>query len=375
MPVRARVVVFGGTGHFGSRISRRLARKPGLDIVVTSRSLASAQTLATEIRRDQPAARVTAAQLDQDGPDLQRQLAELEATLVIHTAGPYQAQDYRVAEACIACGCHYVDLADGRGFVAGFERLDERARQAGITLVTGASTLPGVSGAVVDEYRDRFDQIREVAISIAPAHRTPRGMGTIEAVLSYCGTPFLTWAGGAWRTVHGWQDLRMQRYRALGRRLSGACDVPDLALFPDYIPGVQTVSFHAALEAPWEQLGLWSMAWLSRWGIVRDWTGFAGTFSRLSQRLMRFGSERGGMHVRLAGTDRLGQAQRIDWHLIAEDNHGPEIPCTPAIVTALRIIERGLVAPGAHPCLGLFGVKDLMNELRDFQVRIEQRAD
>ena len=320
---------------------------------------------------NEPAATVSAAALDQDSPSLSADLARLDASVIIHTAGPYQDQDYRVAEACIAAGCHYIDLADGRDFVAEFDRLDASAKRAGVILVSGASTLPGLSSAVVDEFRGGFSQIEQVATSIAPAHKTPRGAGTARAVLSYCGVPFETWACGEWRTVYGWQDLTVQRYPALGRRLSGACDVPDLALFPAYIPGLRTASFHAALEAPWEQMGLWLMAWLKRWRIVRSWTPYVSTFSAISDRLLRFGSDRGGMHMHLSGVDAGGQPRCVDWYLVAEENHGPEIPCTPAIVVALKIIGEQLVAPGARACLGLFSVAEFMDELADFRVTID----
>jgi saccharopine dehydrogenase-like NADP-dependent oxidoreductase len=368
MQEHSRVVVFGGTGHFGARICRRLAKLPDLDLTVTSRSAVKAKELAANIRNEGGVADVASAAVDQEAEDLVDQLRTLSPAVVIHTAGPYQGQDYRVAEACIAAGCHYVDLADGRQFVAGFNVLDAAAKDAGVVLISGASTLPGVSSSVIDKLRGRFQSVERVETSIAPAHQTPRGLGTVRAVLSYCGAPFNTWRDGEWRTVHGWQDLRWQRYPSLGRRLSGACDVPDLALFPDYVPGVKTVSFHAALEAPWEQLGLWAMAWLARVGLVRDWARFARRFSVISERLIRCGSIRGGMHIRIQGTDVDGKAQTCDWHLVAEQNHGPEIPCTPAIVIAKKMLEGELLEPGAYPCLGLFTVEEFMQELSGFDV-------
>ena len=367
MQGKPKVVVFGGTGHFGARICRRLARQEGLDLIVTSRSAERANQLATELQAQ--TAVVSGAAIDQDSPDLADQLQKLNPFVVIHTAGPYQGQDYRVAQACIDSACHYVDLADGRHFVAGFDSLDAAAKDAGVLLISGASTLPGVSSAVVDEFRGRFERIDDIEISIAPAHQTPRGIGTVRAVLSYCGAPFNTWRDGQWHTVHGWQDLRMQRYPALGRRLSGTCDVPDLALFPDYVPGVGTVSFHAALEAPWEQLGLWFMAWVTRAGLVRDWTRFASSFSAMSERLIRLGSTSGGMRITLRGTAADGLQPVIHWDLIAEQNHGPEIPCTPAIIITRKMLRGELTEPGAHACLGLFTLAELSNELSSFDVR------
>jgi hypothetical protein len=230
-----------------------------------------------------------------------------------------------------------------------------------------------VSSAVVDDLRDRFSQIDSIATSIAPAHQTPRGLGTVRAVLSYCGAPFKTWQDGEWRTVHGWQDLRMQHYPALGRRLSGACDVPDLALFPQYVPGVRNVSFHAALEAPWEQLALWAMAWLTRAGLVGDWVRFGPTFSSMSDKLIRLGSQRGGMRITLRGTGIDGAPLVHHWDLLAEQNHGPEIPCTPAIVISKKLLRGDFAQPGAYACLGLFTTAEFMAELADFEVTSETR--
>jgi saccharopine dehydrogenase-like NADP-dependent oxidoreductase len=366
-----RVVVLGGTGQFGARICRRLADDPGIDLVVTSRSADRAARLVDDLGTR--SASVESAAIDQDVDDMPRRLKALDADIVIHTAGPYQGRDYSAARACIEAGCHYIDLADGRAFVEDFGSLDSAAKQAGVTLVSGVSTLPAVSSAVLNEYRRRFSHIDSIEIVIAPAHQTPRGSGTVAAVLGYCGEPFRMLRHGEWSTVHGWQDLRLQRSREFGTRLSGVCDVPDLGLFPDYVDGVRTVSFHAALEAPWEQLALWCMSSLRRIGLVDDWARHAGKFSRMSERLISLGSVRGGMRIRLRGADNDGRSQSLDWILAAGSNHGPEIPCTPAIVLTKKFIRGELAQPGARACLGLFSIDELMAELAEFDVRVTER--
>jgi saccharopine dehydrogenase-like NADP-dependent oxidoreductase len=60
------------------------------------------------------------ATLDIDDPRFGDALRALGPALVIHCAGPFQNQDYRVALAALSCGAHYIDLADGREFVTGF---------------------------------------------------------------------------------------------------------------------------------------------------------------------------------------------------------------------------------------------------------------
>jgi hypothetical protein len=216
--------------------------------------------------------------------------------------------------------------------------------------------------------RSEFATIQTIETSIAPAHQTPRGPGTVAAVLSYCGTPFPVFVDGHWTTMHGWQNLRRFRYPQVGSRIGAACDVPDLALLPDYVDDVRTVTFHAALEAPWEQLALWTMAWFTRAGLVGNWDPFVPTFRKISQRMLGLGSQSGGMQVTVAGQDLQGRDRTATWNLVAHQNHGPEIPCGPALILARQLLSDHMQVRGAHACLGLFTLDDLEAEMRDFDV-------
>jgi hypothetical protein len=178
-----KVVVLGGYGNFGARISRALAGDAAVDLVVAGRDLARARAFAVPLGAG-------AAALDTTHAGLADQLASLGAQLVIHTAGPFQGQDYAVARAAVAAACHYIDLADGRRFVCDFApALDRLFRHAKRSAVTGASTVPALSSAVVDALRPRFARLDAIDFCIAPAQQAPRGPATIAGVLSYCGAP------------------------------------------------------------------------------------------------------------------------------------------------------------------------------------------
>jgi len=317
------------------------------------------------------AANVEAASLDQLSPSFETDLLSLRPDIVLHTAGPYQDQDYRVARACIDCGSHYVDLADGRKFVDGITELEQAALGRRVLVVSGASTLPGLSSAVIDHFKEEFARLKSIEISIAPAHQTPRGSGTIAAVLSYCGRPFQVLEKGNWVTRYGWQNFKWKKYPLLGRRLSAACDVPDLSLLPGYVPESETVTFHAALEAWWEQAGLWLMAWMTRVGLVRNWAGLTGSFQSLSDRLVKFGSDTGGMHMRLTGIDQNKKMKKIDWYLTARKNHGPEIPVSPALVLVRKLARKDIELRGAFPCLGLVNLPEFMEEVSNLDISWE----
>ena len=247
-----RVVVLGGAGNFGARIVRALKDDAGLEVIATSRrgvAVPGAQSVAT-------------ASVNIDSLDFDAQLQGLSPAIVVHTVGPFQGQDYRVARAALACGAHYVDLADGREFVAGFRHaLDDLARRAGRAAISGASTLPALSSAVVDELNRGIETPQSIEIAIAPGQRAPRGVATLQAVFSYLGKPVRIWENGRWIERTGWMDLRSVPL-AFGNRWGAACDVPDLALFPERYASVRTVRFHAALEFRAQHLVLWCLAGL-----------------------------------------------------------------------------------------------------------------
>jgi hypothetical protein len=371
MDVKLRnVVVIGGTGNFGARICRRLVNEPGIRLYIAGRSQAPIDQLVSELNRLAPHASVSGAVLDHRSDAFERDLEALQPSVVLQTAGPFQGQDYRVAKACVACKSHYVDLADGRSFVDGFQgALHAAAQEAEVLLVTGASTLPGLSSAVIQEVARGWQSIDKLDIAIAPARQTPRGLSTIGAVLSYCGKPFDVWLDGCWQRRYGWQCLKLQRYSGLGLRLSAVCDVPDLALFPQRMPTLSSMVFRAALESKLEHLALWFFAGLARLGVVRDWGRFAASFQSLNRWSQRLGGDVGGMRVEIEGRDRDGVLRRCQWNLVAGRNQGPEIPVSPALVLTRKLLRGELSLHGAHPCIELMSLEDFATEVAQLDIR------
>jgi len=295
-------------------------------------------------------------------------MAESAAAIVLHTAGPFQDQDYAVAETAIAQGRHYLDLADGRAFVAGFASLDAAARRAGVLAVSGASSVPGLSAAAIERLARGLAAVETIAIGITPGNRAPRGLALIETILGYSGQPFRWWRNGAWQTVHGWQNLTRRRVAGLGHRWFSACDVPDLEIFPARYPGVRSVTFHAGLELSALHLGLWGLTWPVRWGWVASLAPLAGRLTWLARRFEPFGGDRGGMFVELGGRDDSGRARRARWTLVARSGHGPRVPVTPAVLLAGRLARGEIERRGATACLDLFTLDEAATALADLDI-------
>ena len=173
--------------------------------------------------------------------------------LVVDAAGPFQEIDYRLPEACIAAGGHYLDLADGRDFVCGIGALDDAARAAGVVVISGASSLPALSAAVCDRLAAGLDRVSAIDAALSAGNRVAGGVSVTRAMLSYAGKPVRCGAarpGGrasAGRRSAG-SSFAFPARRPLRRRVA-ICDVPDLALLPDRYPGRPAARFRAGNRA------------------------------------------------------------------------------------------------------------------------------
>ena len=368
--MRYRILVLGGYGTFGTRISRELAKDKGIHVIISGRDRVRAEGLARSIRRDTPESEVQAVTCDIDDPSFPQELRTLRANAVVNTCGPFQQRDYRAAEACIRAGIHYIDLADARDYVTGFTTLDALAQQQAVVAITGASTVPALAAAVIDELVIGLTPL-SIDYGINPGNQTPRGLATVRAILSYCGKPFLQWRNGRWVEVHGWQGLRRHRYPApMGKRWLGYCNVPDLSLFPQRYPSVRDVVFRAGLELSLLHLGTWALSWLARWGIVNDWSRHAPALLRASEWFLRAGSHIGGMHVTVTGTDAKQRLVRRTWYLVAENGNGPQVPCTPSVVLIKKLARGELIQRGAMPAVGLATLAEFVTALEDYSMNI-----
>lgn len=351
----SRILVIGGYGGFGARLTRRLIRR-GHHPLVGGRSLEKARRFCEGLN-------ASPVRVDRDG-DIAAVLAAERPDLVIDAAGPFQGGGYGVPRACIAARVPYLDLADARDFVTGIGSLDGEARAAGVAIVSGASSVPALSGAAARALAAGLDDVRQVDIAISASNRAIAGPSVAAAILSYVGRPVQVRRGGRTTTAWGWQDLRRERFAVGGvppleGRWTALADVPDHDLLRALLPGRPAVTFRAGTEIAAQTLGLWLLSWPVRW--------FGGSLRPLAplllplQRLMRsLGSDRSAMSVTLKGS-KDGMFMERRWTLIADRGDGPEIPTLAAALLANTVLA-GRVPSGARNAAGLLTLEDFAPE-------------
>ncbi|MBB5210626.1 saccharopine dehydrogenase NADP-binding domain-containing protein [Microbulbifer hydrolyticus] len=364
--LRKRVLILGGYGTFGSRIAEMLASETGVHIILAGHDRFKAELLANRLYQQFPDTTFEGLRLDHESVNLTAQLRGLNLNLVIHCAGPFQQQDYHVPNACIDNGIHYVDIADATTFVSDITTLNQRAKEAECTVISGASSLPALSSAVIQVLGEPFSRIDDIEITIAPAHRISRGFATVRAGFESLGKDMLVLRDG--RSVPSYCGAELRQItlgHPVGDRRVCNFDVPDLRLIPKHIPEIQNLRFGTGVQPKLLQRGLALCAWLARIrrpDAIPDPLPYLARLGHWLAARWPGGSDHGGMLVEIHG-DIDGQSARGSWQILGLNGDGPWIPAAPAVAMARRILRGNHTDVGALPCWQLLPLREIMAEL------------
>lgn len=359
-----RVLVLGGYGFFGSRICAALAKNSAIDLLIAGRDGDKAAKLAGELGISAE----NAVAVDAHAESFASVLRHYRINTLVNTAGPFQQQNYQVPLAAIAARCNYVDLADSREFVIGIDALDAGARENGVTVVSGASSVPSLTTAVIDRFLPEFERLESVRIGISSGAKSP-GIATVRGIFSYCGKPFTWKDSGRWTTTFGWLSLSRHRFpKPVGTRLLGSCNVPDLSIIPSRYPSVQTATFQAGFASHVGHLVVWALAGLVKRHLLPSALSFAPLLNRISVWIEPLVSDKGAMFVQMEGRGINGTPLRKTWSIVAKNNHGPNIPCGASIAIANQLARGESLPKGAMPCVGLITVDEYLAALRHLDI-------
>ncbi|MBA1142889.1 SDR family oxidoreductase [Mesorhizobium neociceri] len=366
-----RLLVVGGYGIFGGRVVHLLGSEPRLTLIVAGRSLARAEAWCKT--RTGAAAKLVPARFDRDG-DLAAQLCALKPDCVVDASGPFQAYGadrYRLIEACIAQGINYLDLADGSDFVAGVSAYDDAARKAGLFVLSGVSSFPVLTAAVVRRLSADMARVDTIRGGIAPSPYAGVGENVIRAIAGYAGQPVELKRDGDKAQGHPLTEQMRYTIATPGKlplksTLFSLVDVPDLRALEELWPQAKTIWMGAGPVPEILHRALIGLAWLVRIGPVRSLLPLAPLMHWASNRL-RWGEHRGGMFVAVEGTGKAGEPVKRSWHLLAEGDDGPLIPAMAVEALVRRTLAGQAPVPGARAA-----VRDL--DLDDYQALLASKT-
>ena len=364
-----RVLVIGGYGVFGGRLIRLLADEEDLTLLVAGRSKTKAEAFCRSVTGR---ATVLPEFLDRDAA-VAATIERLHPDMVVDAAGPFQNYGddaYRIAEASVACGADYIDLADATEFVCGIGRLDQLARERGRFIISGASTCPALTAAVVRHMAMDLADVTDIEAGIAPSPHVLVGLSVIRALTSYAGRPLRLIRNGKDTQAVALVDSRRHVIappgaKPLDDRLFSLIDVPDLPILPLEWPELKSIWFGAGTAPIIQHRMFVLLARLSSVGVLPSLERLAPLLHWM-RRFPTWGEHRGGMYVVVDGIRNDGTSVRRGWDLIAEGDDGPFIPATAAAAIIRKCRNDQRPDPGARPA-----VRDL--EYADFEYFFAQK--
>ena len=156
-----------GAGGVGTVVTQKIAANPVFtDVMLASRTKSKCDAVAAAIGGN----RVKTAEVDADNvPQLCELFRAFKPDIVVNVALPYQ--DLTIMDACLECGCNYLDTAnyepkDEAHFEYSWQwAYQDRFKAAGLTAILGCGFDPGVT-AIFTAYaaKHHFDEIHYLDI-------------------------------------------------------------------------------------------------------------------------------------------------------------------------------------------------------------------
>lgn len=297
-----KILILGGYGVFGGRLAELLSDMRDIEMLICGRNIDRATLFCSAF---QGRASVTPVLLDRNA--LHQHIDALSPNLVVDASGPFQDYGddrYSVIETCIQSSVNYMDFADAADFTFGVSKFDQAAQDAGIFVLSGVSSFPVLTAAVLREMSKSMD-IVSVQGGIAPSPYAGIGLNVMRAVIGYAGAPVKLTRNGAQTTVPGLTESMRYTIAVPGKVPLknihfSLVDVPDLQVLPPE---------HSTLKDIWMGAGpvpeslhrILNMLAIARAKLnLPSFAPMAPLFYKVLN-LMKFGEHRGGMFVHATG--------------------------------------------------------------------------
>ncbi len=244
-----RALIIGGVGGMGQGVARDLIKHELVTQVILADLYPDPERLSRKLRESQ---KTSLIKMDVNDHEAMVK-AFSEVNVVINTAGPFYKTAVPVARAAVEAKVNYIDICDDyEGTEILFNSdIDRKAKEAGITVLTGMGSDPGTNNVLVKWYADKLDSVEEIylywVVSIAELagaawdHSLHMTLGKIPQYIN----------GELVHVEGGTEEVAEQFLEPLG-----ICNVryvghPQPITLPKYIRGVKNIIIKGALIPLW----------------------------------------------------------------------------------------------------------------------------
>jgi len=237
-----KVIVLGGAGDMAGRAVEDLAFTEGIErVTIADRNVAAAETLARKLSG-------AMAKVDVKRIDADHHAGLVEAMKGYEAAasglGPFFIYEPKLVKAAIEAGVNYASLCDeweSARFV--IENFDGPAREAGVTVITGLGTSPGITNVACRYLAGMFDRVREIHVSVYQPLQAGGGPAVIPHMLHIMSGEISIWRGGRREVVRALSESKEVEFPRYGGIKVWNMGHAEPETVPRFIPGLEEVTF------------------------------------------------------------------------------------------------------------------------------------
>jgi len=233
------VVVLGAAGSVGSEAVRQLSKRGSFtNIILADRNIDITQRLAQEIGGE-------ATQIDvTDRPALKDLIKQ--ASVVLNAAGPFFRYGTEVIHSAIESRIPYADVSDEEEPILELfstSDIDQIAKEAGVPVVVGLGTSPGLTNILTRHGAQEFDTVDSVQIALVTGPWT-RGTAVWAHHLHAHSGDTTIYRNGDWIQVPAMSEEEVITFPwSPGRGQVHIVSHPEPLTLPRFFPGIQEVVF------------------------------------------------------------------------------------------------------------------------------------
>jgi len=242
-------LVLGGTGGMGQGVARDLIKQEQIKKVILGDINIDPSRVQDKLHAS---GKVSLIRIDvNDHKGLVKAIKDTD--VVINCAGPFYKTAVAVARAAVEAKVNYIDICDDYEAteILFTSDIDQAAKEAGITVLTGMGSDPGTNNVIVKWYANQLDRVDEIAlfwvVSIAELSGAAWDHGlhmTIGKIPQYLNGKLEYVEGGTGKeTAEFLEPLGTCQVRYVGH--------PQPLTIPRYIKEVKNVVIKGALIPSW----------------------------------------------------------------------------------------------------------------------------
>jgi saccharopine dehydrogenase-like NADP-dependent oxidoreductase len=189
-----------------------------------------------------------------------------EHDLALSYVGPFYRFEKPVAHAAIEAGAHYISIADDYDAYLQVAELDEKAKQAGVKILTGFGNSPGLTQILARKGYIAMDNPKRIAVNWAAGSNEPVGPANLLHVLHLMSGTTSQWRNGHEQYVPCGGGKKIVEFPdPIGRIPTWYTGHAESVSIPRNLPGLDYVSVHGGVVPPFD---FQFVAFLSRLGLT-----------------------------------------------------------------------------------------------------------